>query len=89
MEALHGEVTGLQLKVQSLQGIIDIQEQQLKAAAGQSSDAQDQVGLYLLFTNRHFNVARWSQESVEADGGCYTVYLSSMLYDLSSGVCYV
>lgn len=51
IEALHGEVMGLQLKVQSLQGIINIQEQQLKAAAGQSSDDQDQVGLYLLFTS--------------------------------------
>ena len=48
IEALHGEAVGLQLKVQSLQGIIDIQEQQLKVAAGQSSDAQDQVGLYRL-----------------------------------------
>lgn len=48
VEALHEEMMGLQLKVQSLQGIIDIQEQQLKAAAGQSSDGADQVGLYLL-----------------------------------------
>lgn len=53
VEALRGEVMGLQLKVQSLQGIIDIQEQQLKAAAGQSNDAADQVGLYLLYTHKH------------------------------------
>ena len=52
-EALHGEVMGLQLKVQSLQGIIDIQEQQLKAAAGQSSDAADQVGVHLLSSCTH------------------------------------
>lgn len=52
-EALRGEVMGLQLKVQSLQGIIDIQEQQLKAAAGQSSDAADQVGSYLLSSCAH------------------------------------
>ena len=58
MEALRGEVTGLQSKVQSLQGIIDIQEQQLKAAAGQSGDAQDQVGLHLLLTSRHVAVLR-------------------------------
>ena len=39
--AMQGEMAGLQLKVQSLQGIVDIQEQQLKAAAGQNnSDAQ-------------------------------------------------
>ena len=38
LEDLQGEIFGLQLKVQSLQGIVDIQEQQLQAAAGQSSD---------------------------------------------------
>lgn len=58
IEALHGEVMGLQLKVQSVQGIIDIQGQQLKDAAGQSSNADDQVGFHLLFTSRHFDVAR-------------------------------
>ena len=49
IEALKGEVTGLQLKVQSLQGIIDIQEQQLKTAAGQTSGDADQVSSYLLW----------------------------------------
>jgi len=38
LKELQGEVSGLQLKVLSLQGIVDIQEQQLQAAAGQSSD---------------------------------------------------
>jgi len=38
LEEMQGEVTGLQLKVESLQGIVDIQEQQLQAAAGQTAD---------------------------------------------------
>ena len=43
LEAMQGELAGLRLKVQSLQGIVDIQEQQLKAAAGQGSSGEEQV----------------------------------------------
>ena len=80
MEALHGEVTGLQLKVQSLQGITDIQEQQLKTAAGQSSDAKDQVGLCLLFTYRHFNVVRHSCRNMLRLMGVTLCILGSFVY---------
>ena len=38
LEETHEEVMGLQSKVQSLQSIVDVQEQQLLAAAGQSRD---------------------------------------------------
>ena len=43
VEAMQSEMAGLQLKVQSLQGIVDIQEQQLKAAAGLSDKDAQQV----------------------------------------------
>lgn len=42
LEEVQGEVSGLQLKVQALQGIVAIQEQQLQAAAGQPSDQVNQ-----------------------------------------------
>lgn len=48
IQAMHEEVTGLQLKVQALQGIVRIQEEQLTAAARPSSDAIDQVGTHFL-----------------------------------------
>ncbi|KAL0031176.1 hypothetical protein WJX77_008113 [Trebouxia sp. C0004] len=54
LEELQGEISGLQLKVHSLQGIVDIQEQQLQAAAGQSSDQAD--------TPLEKQLSRWRHE---------------------------
>ena len=53
MEEMQGQLTGLHLKVSSLQGIVSIQEQQLLAAAGQSNGQASNEELLLLLQHMH------------------------------------